>query len=98
MSESPRTCANCACLKVIEPPVLASKQIPNPAAIKTQYVCRLNPPFMVQLGQGQGLMQSPTTPESVCWWWKPQGTLPGDPPGVLVMNQGTVWVSEPIKK
>lgn len=85
MSESPRTCATCACCLRIEPPVLASKQIPDPTRMRTQYVCRLNPPMTVTIpGQGQGIMQQPTAPDQVCWWWKEPGSLPGDPPYVKV--------------
>ena len=52
MSESPRTCATCACCRVIEPPVLATKQIPDPTRMRAQYVCRLNPP-MTKVASGR---------------------------------------------
>lgn len=80
-----RTCGNCACLGVIEPPRIATPDRPAaPPDAKPHYFCRLNPPYAVQYPSPDGktmlngIVQSPTTPESVCHQWKEAGTLPGD--------------------
>jgi len=71
---------------VIEPPRIATAGRPAaPADAKPHYFCRLNPPYAVQYPSPDGtailngIVQGPTTPETVCWQWRPRGSKPGDP-------------------
>jgi hypothetical protein len=85
-----RTCANCACAYVIEPPrVPTAEQLrvdPDFANRKPQRICRLNPPVVIhmQVQTSEGLqtvpklMQAPTDDYFSCWHWRAEGTLPGD--------------------
>lgn len=85
-----RTCANCACAYVIEPPKVPTAEElradPELLTRKPQRVCRLNPPVIVhvQVQTAQGvtaipkLMQAPTDDYFSCWHWRVMGTLPGD--------------------
>ena len=81
----PRTCANCACSAIIEPPRIATaERAAAPPDAKPHWFCRWNPPYAVQYPSPDGkqmltgIVQSPTTADTVCWQWKPEGTLPGD--------------------
>ena len=85
-----RSCENCACSYLIKPPTVATREVPDPTAVKPQWVCRLNPPYVVThlvsepgprgpvQRQVQGLVQAPTTAESVCWHWRHADALPGE--------------------
>jgi hypothetical protein len=101
-----RTCRNCACMYLIEPPrVPTAEQLvadPNFANRKPVMICRLNPPAMLRFqmpSQVPGgpativdkLMQPQTDGYFSCWQWKAPGTLPGD----ALPCEGSLSVSVP---
>jgi hypothetical protein len=77
-----RTCSNCACVYVAEPPrVPTAEQLradPHVGNRPAVLVCRLNPPTTVMTPNGPTVIQQPTMPYISCWQWRPPGTLPGD--------------------
>lgn len=84
-----RTCANCACSMVLEPP-----RVQPPGVTKAQFdampkkaqrVCRWFPP---QLIVGVGIMQQPVEDHLTCWQWQKEGTLPGDRSGTHAQSHG----------
>lgn len=74
-----RVCANCACMYVLEPPRIQTDiNRPAPPPTPTLYICRLNPPQLLNTPEGPRLQQQQTFQFMSCWHWKHPGTLPGD--------------------
>jgi hypothetical protein len=74
-----RTCATCACMYPIEPPrIQAYVRAPAGAPVPTLYICRLNPPQLLNTPEGPRLQQQQVFLHMSCWHWKAAGTLPGD--------------------